>query len=362
MADRTNIAWTDSSFNPWIGCTKIGPGCDHCYAEADFDKRKRRAKWGAGQERSRTSPHNWKNPIRWDARPFAECPSCGYRGEPNMVSGLMPGGEQMAVCQECKSGPMKPARRRVFCASLGDVFDNEVPAQWRADLFQLIADTTNLDWLILTKRIGNAKTMMADALSTCRAANRDGMIWPLPNVWLGATVCNQAEADRDIPKLLAVPARVRFLSIEPMLSEIDLTALRTGGILTTNALSCLQGKYNGVKAPSSIDWVIAGGESGPKARPAHPDWFRTLRDQCAAAGVPYFHKQNGAHAVVYDRDREDPDYRRCAEVERKHPKGRWLNLAGGHGFNGERVVYVDRVRDAGRLLDGVLHHEFPEIV
>ena len=176
MAENSKIEWCHHTFNPWTGCTKIGPGCDHCYAEG-WAKRSGIVQWGPGAERRRTSEANWRQPVKWNAE-----------------------AERLGV------------RYRVFCASLADVFDNAVPVEWRRDLFDLIAKTPNLDWLLVTKRIGNAKTMMADALHLNPTALSNGQIWPLPNVWLGITVVNQAEADRDIPKLLATPAVVRFLS------------------------------------------------------------------------------------------------------------------------------------------------------
>ena len=226
MAEMTGIAWTDSTFNPWIGCTKVGPGCDNCYAEALMDKRWHRVKWGAGRERQRTSASNWAAPLHWEKHHEAFALAHGRR-------------------------------RRVFCASLADVFDNEAPEAWRADLFALIEQTPHLDWLLLTKRIGNVRAM----------APAGG----LPaNVWLGATMVNQAEYDRDVCKLLAVEASVRFLSVEPMVGPIR------GGL-------DLHG----------LDWVIAGGESGPKARPIRREWVDLLREQCDRCGVAFFFKQWG---------------------------------------------------------------------
>ena len=215
-------------------------------------------------------------------------------------------------------------RQRVFCASLADVFDNEVDPAWRDELMGLIVSTPHLDWLLLTKRIGNVSKMLKpDA-------------WEhLPHVWLGATICNQEEADRDIPKLLSVPARVRFLSIEPMLGPIDLTRVhevRQGGI---SGWHCIQGycrrhfprKQCGCPLQEpTINWVICGGESGHGARPMHPTWARSLRDQCAAAGVPFMFKQHGE----------------------------WRTRAGG-----KAVIRVGK-QAAGRLLDGVEHNGFPE--
>ena len=231
MADTTNIAWTDSTFNPWIGCTKVSPGCDHCYAEALMDKRWGKVKWGAGNPRQRTSASNWAQPLKWQAK-HAEF--------------------------EWEHGH----RRRVFCASLADVFDIEAPFEWRSDLFGLIADTPDLDWLLLTKRIGNVQNLLPDLTTLTTYLPR--------NIWLGATVVNQEEYDRDVPKLVRIPAAVRFLSIEPMLGPIKFSP-----------------------AIAAIDWVIVGGESGAQARPMQHEWVRSIWHQCAAWGIAMFFKQWG---------------------------------------------------------------------
>lgn len=241
MAEKTGISWTDSTFNPWIGCTKYGPGCDNCYAEALMDKRWHRVQWGKGKPRERTSAANWKQPLLWEKEHEAFMLAHGRR-------------------------------RRVFCASLADVFDNEAPAEWRSDLFQLIYDTPHLDWLILTKRIGNATAMMCEALSS---RWRDIGRLPLHNVWLGATMVNQSEWDRDVRKLLATEASVRFVSAEPMLGPIR------GGL-------DLHG----------LDWVIVGGESGHGARPIAHEWADSLRRECEAAGVAFFFKQWGGASAT----------------------------------------------------------------
>ncbi|WP_049820085.1 DUF5131 family protein [Bradyrhizobium japonicum] len=180
---------------------------------------------------------------------------------------------------------------------------------------------------------------------------RDTM-WPLPNVWLGVSTERQKEADARIPDLLATPAAVRFVSLEPLLGPIDLKYVDEG----INALSSSTGP--------NLDWVIAGGESGDGARPMHPDWARSLRDQCAAAGVPFFFKQWGAWSEFYDRDRDDPDWRNVPQVDHQMGRGatRWHNLAGGIGFHGERLVAMRNVGKgaAGRLLDGLEHNGMPE--
>jgi len=289
VAENSAIEWTDATFNPWIGCTKVGPGCDHCYAEARMDKRLHRVVWGAGQARTLTK--TWSQPLRWN-RLHEEFFAAHGR------------------------------RQRVFCASLADVFDNEVPPVWRADLFRLIDSTPHLDWLLLTKRIGNVSKMLTEIL-------RPGTM--PANVWLGATVVNQEEADRDIPKLLAAPARARFLSMEPLLGPVKLA---------------LHGHRVGIEGSALrgvIDWIIVGGESGHDARPMHPDWARSLRDQCTAAGVPFLFKQWGQWRPT------DADYV-VDDRQNTLPMHRWAD--------GRRAVNVGK-KAAGRLLDGRSHDGFP---
>ena len=249
MAENTKIEWADHTFNPWIGCTKVGPGCDHCYAERQDRHRKwTPAGWGDGAPRHRTSEANWEKPLRWDRD-----------------------AERLGI------------RYRVFCASLADVFDNKVDPDWRADLFRLISQTPHLDWLLLTKRISNAKSMIDRAMTDGHLRTAGAAPWPWPNVWLGATIVNQEEADRDIQKLLKIPATVHFLSMEPLLGPVDLafTDYSDGMI---------------VEKMHDIDWVIVGGESGPHAREMRPNWARSIRDQCRQYSVPFLFKQWGEYA------------------------------------------------------------------
>lgn len=277
MAEITGIAWTDSTFNPWIGCTKVGPGCDHCYAEA-LDKRHRwggSEHWGVGTPRMRTSAANWHHPIAWNAKPFYECLSCRNRFCPKANK------EGYITCPRCShaSGKMvddpaeasavKRVRRRVFCASLADWLDNEAPDAWRNDLIDLIKVTPALDWLLLTKRIGRVKHW-THAL--------------MPNVWLGATIVNQEEADRDVPKLLEAPAAKRFVSYEPALGPVDWT------------------KYPG------IDWIIVGGEStqGARARDFDVTWAIDTIYMARQIGAAPFVKQIGSGHHTKDRAGADP--------------------------------------------------------
>jgi len=333
MAENTKIEWADHTFNPWQGCTKVSPGCDHCYAEARQDKRLHVVQWGPGQPRKRTK--TWGDPVKWNK---AHAEFFAQHGR----------------------------RQRVFCASLADVFDNEVDADWRADLLYLISETPNLDWLLLTKRIGNAERMVMDSLRAMFLhTNVEPPTWPWPNVWLGATIVNQEEADRDIPKLLATPARVRFLSTEPLLGPVDLRRLPAlptrnpapGPIDPPLRLNAVTGdnwlpsgtSRMGPRGPA-VDWVIVGGESGPGARPMHPDWARSLRDQCKAAGVPFLFKQWGEHA---------PTERTMAEVARSTRKLVPVPLTGASPSPAALVDLVGK-RAAGRLLDGVTHDSYPE--
>ena len=285
MSERTGIAWADSTFNPWLGCTKISDGCTGCYAAVSTPARTLGVKWGAGQPRRRTSEANWRQPLAWNKAPFVECMACGWRGEARKAKvtaypeGFYPPVPMMKACPSCGEPALLEARRRVFCGSLCDVFDNAVPPEWRYGLFDLIDRTPRLTWMLLTKRIGIVQQMWP---------------WPLPpNVWIGATVVNQEEADRDIPKLLAVRATVRFLSIEPMLESIDLRDPPND--IGEPRLNWLTG-IEAIDGPH-IDWIIVGGESdqpGHKARPFKIAWARDIVRQCKVAGVPCFVKQLGS--------------------------------------------------------------------
>jgi protein gp37 len=246
MAENSKIEWTDHTFNPWVGCTKVSPACDHCYAES-WAKRAGNPELWQG-ERRQTTAANWRKPVKWN--------------------------DEAAAAD---------VRRRVFCASLADVFDNQVPDSWRTDLWNLISVTPHLDWQLLTKRPQNIRKMLP-------ADWGDGY----PNVWLGTTVENQEEADRRIHHLLNVPARIRFLSCEPLLGQIDFNAL-ADGCENLNALTGLRENPFGAivsrRMGTKIDWVIAGGESGPGARLLDPIWPEILMHDCRAAGTAFFMKQ-----------------------------------------------------------------------
>lgn len=282
MSKNSSIEWTHHTFNPWWGCVKVSAACDHCYAETwanrlGFDI------WGPNSERRILSDNAWKQPIKWD--------------------------RDAAAAQ---------VRQRVFCASMGDVFENRqdlIPHRMR--LLQLIADTPNLDWLLLTKRIHLVRKLLPKG-------------YELPaNVWLGATVENQEVADKMVRYLLAFESpSVRFLSCEPLLGPIDLGAF-----------------LNRPEGSPSLDWVIAGGESGFGARPMDPAWPLALQEQCAEAGVAFHFKQWGNWAPVSLVP---------SLVKRSTP----TQVFG----NGESEVSVANIGkgNAGRTLAGQHWDEFPE--
>lgn len=251
MAENSAIGWTDHTFNPWVGCTKVSPACDNCYAESWSRQAGRPHLWNGKRERTKT----WRDPLKWN-----------------------------------KAAEGAARRPRVFCASLADVFDNQVPDEWREDLWQLIADTQNLDWLLLTKRPQNIAKMLPDNY----APGVDKDEWPWSNVWLGTTVENQEEADRRIPHLLSVPARVHFLSCEPLLGPINITRW----LHDSNCMSLATGDVEDCTCHEPreicVNWVISGGESGPHRRDTAIEWHNDLRLQCDIAGVPYHFKQDSA--------------------------------------------------------------------
>ena len=223
MAKNSAIEWTGHTFNPWWGCTKISPACDHCYAEV-WARRVGHDVWGARAPRRSLSDEYWDQPLRWD-----------------------------------RDAARAGRRMRVFCASMADVFEwGHALGTSRERLWALIERTPNLDWLLLTKRphLVHRLTPWGDR-------------WP-DNIWLGTTVENQRFAQKRIRFLLEVPSRYRFLSCEPLLGPVDLS-----------------------EWIDELHWVIAGGESGGRARPTHPDWIRGLREQCVDAGVAFHFKQWG---------------------------------------------------------------------
>ncbi|QTH19620.1 DUF5131 family protein [Rhizorhabdus wittichii] len=241
MAENTKIEWADNTWNPWIGCMEVSPACNHCFARVLMQDRHHRATWGPGEDRVRTSEANWHLPLRWQRRLE-------------------------------KTGGIET----VFCLSLGDIWDKEVDPFWRREVFTIIDHTPNLLWLLLSKRIGNAVRMVQEGMNRHRLPT---------NVMLGATVVNQEEWDRDVPKLEVAALELSdprdpiksFVSMEPLLDDV---------IMRGNSIP---------------DWIIVGGESGHGWRDMPFDRARSIRDQTHAHGRKFFFKQAaGKRAIPED--------------------------------------------------------------
>ena len=267
MGENSQIEWTDHTFNPWMGCTKISPGCDHCYAEV-LSRRFGHAKWG-NHPRNRTSWANWRKPILWNDK------AKEFKGEHGR-------------------------RQRVFCASMADVFDNQVSADWRLDLFVLIRECRKLDWLVLTKRPQNIPRMLPEDWG-------DGY----RNVWLGITAEDQERFDQRWKQLKAIPAAIKFISFEPAIGPLRLPK---HGVLP--------------------DWLISGGESGAGARHTDPQWVRDIIADCRGEGIVPFHKQWGTYA--------------------SNP------LVAENGLSTAEAERLDPYGKGGGLIDGELVREFPQ--
>lgn len=258
MGANTAIGWCDHTFNPWIGCSKVSAGCTHCYAEALMDHRWNKVTWGDAGQRQATSRDYWQKPLKWNR--------WGWK------TGRQAGGR----------------RQRVFCGSLCDVFEDRPDVfELQTRLFELIARTRNLDWLLLTKRPENVQPLIPSSWEV--------LGWP-DNVWLGVSVENQETASLRIPILETIPAPLRFLSVEPLLESVHPV-------------------HWGLKR---IGWVIVGGESGKDARSCDVSWIRTWKTYTHAAGVPLFVKQLGSRPVETVRLRGAVIRR---ELTLRHPKG-----------------------------------------
>lgn len=352
MTQKTKIEWTDFTVNFWEGCQKVGPGCDHCYAEAR-NVRFHGDNWGPGKPRRYVKGGIAKlRKINKGA--------CNFHAE----NGHWP---------------------RVFCSSLSDIFDNAVDRDWRAEAFKELTAATNTRPQLLTKRVGNVFQMIPPAWA---------MQWPA-HVGLMITVVNQAEADRDIPKLLDLKARLGIpwvgLSMEPLLGPVDISPYMLGcfecgqecgfrsgpesppEVEKCNSCGLITGHFGEFCSEcghqdfsfvcpdceavaheyhpdtETLDWVIVGGESGHNARPTHPDWIRSLRDQCEATGTPFLFKQWGEWGV--ERPKAGGDLGR----DMRKGKVRFVQLdraPDGHFRKGDAIMRRVGKARAGRLLDG----------
>ncbi|MFI8531750.1 DUF5131 family protein [Streptomyces aquilus] len=411
----TTIEWTDEVWNPTTGCDRVSPGCDNCYALTMAKRLK-----GMGQPK-------YQN----DGDPHTSGPGFGVNIHPDALT-----------------APLRWKKpRRIFVNSMSDLFHARVPSNFLARVFAVMAATPQHTYQILTKRPDRAARILTD-VCRCGSSHPDGEHfrssmewaatphgptyvpglkpgiyhrsgWPLPNVWIGTSVENQKYADLRIPSLLDTPAAVRFLSCEPLLGPVDLTAWMPAGHATWRCQGpgCRRfysgpsqercpdcGRYgywsgshvgNGRPSGQPIDWVIVGGESGPKARAMHPDWARHIRDACDVAEVPFFFKQWGEWGPapfivrVCDPDigwhgteeelaaaKRDSEARGATHVhtgnwlEKDGERQYWLHEIGHKPWSLERVGLPDSAAAirrwgkarAGRELDGRVHDGFPEAV
>lgn len=343
MAETTTIEWTRNddgtpgrTWNPVTGCTKVSPGCDNCYAETIAERFRGHAAFPKGFDvQIRTTKVN--DPLTW----------------------------------------RKPTR--VFVNSMSDLFHVEVDQHWIADIFAVMAAARSHTFQLLTKRHGRMRSLLNDPPWVDEVRTRaigkglpaDQWQWPLPNLWLGVSVENQQWADIRIPALIDTPATVRFLSCEPLLGPVDLFA----GDHSTHERDwdgsddyiCLDCSTDERQVPwrvidrsnLGIDWLITGGESGRKARPAHPDWFRSLRDQCQEGGIAYFHKQNGEWTP--ETPDRGPDPKRDIALLNDGTAYQPGHLPPRAEWEDKEMVPMYRVgkKAAGRELDGRTHDAFP---
>lgn len=373
MADRTKIEWTrgddgspGATWNPVTGCTRVSEGCRNCYIEA--------------------TP-----PFRIEGRHFTEaCPECSGLGGFAAIAyaGRVEVAPPCPACQgtgrvrshaigsttgvrlhpERLDQPLRWKKpRRIFVNSLSDLFHDDVPDEYIARVWAAMALAPQHTFQVLTKRHGRMRALLRspdfhvavdEAVRGFVATGLPGRpwydAWPLPNVWLGVTVEDQKHADLRVPTLLTTPAAVRFLSCEPLLGPVDVRAALQR--VRSDGVPCV-----------GIDWVIAGGESGPNARPMHPYWARSLRDQCQAAGVPFLFKQRGEWTWNEPGQFRPPTQPFTDRDAVMHPAG-MVAMTKSNPFNPfERghphwVTRITRVgkKAAGREIDGRTWDEYPK--
>lgn len=341
MADGTKIEWTDATWNPITGCAVVSPGCTNCYAMKLTGTRLKHHPTRAGLTTDSKAGPVWNGQVRFN--------------------------ESMLL------DPLKWRRpRMIFVCAHGDLFAENVPDEWIDRVFAVMALAPQHTFQVLTKRpermrdyvehVCNGRARYTkwasrglEIAKAAQAAETVPPMWPLPNVWLGVSVEDQKRAEERIPKLLDTPAAIRWISAEPLLGPIDLTDACQGNWF----FDALRGTrwhddpdcaLQTEKFSPGLDWVVAGGESGHGARPMHPDWARSLRDQCAAAGISFLFKQWGEFGPAFGPDLMPTGLRWSGEAQRAVARGT-ATVEQATRRLGKRI--------AGRLLDGVEHNAFP---
>lgn len=378
---NTAIQWTDHTVNFWWGCTKVSRACQHCYAESVakvFGKRLfgKVPQWGAGKPRFERLEKARAEALKLEKQVLFKYAEILQITRKRVLELQYAENWNWSDRVYLKTG-LRPQRPKVFVNSMSDWLDDEVPLEWLAFLLETLAMCPNVDFQLLTKRPENWGVRV---LAAClhMAGYRDGEIsskgptapemqgvdamweWGKEgkaphNLWIGTTVEDQKAANTRIPHLLKIPAKVRFLSCEPLVEPvrfIDDPLRNVDGKIVLSACTGLSviAEHLGSNATSlrvGIHWVIAGGESGGAAEPTHPDWLRSLRDQCAGAGVPFFFKQWGEWLPVTHLRHAAPD----TPLNRAYK---------GHKFNDGTLMLRVGVDTAGALLDGVPHLAFPQ--
>ncbi|MGS5046042.1 MULTISPECIES: DUF5131 family protein [unclassified Mameliella] len=345
MAEHSKIEWTDATWNPITGCSVVSPGCTNCYAMKLAGTRLRNHPSRAGLTDSSRAGPVWNGKVRLNDQ-WLEQPIHWRRG------------------------------RNVFVCAHGDLFHEDVPDDWIDAIFAVMALAPQHNFQVLTKRSARMRTYMSHV--NAHGETRHEIIerkarfviedadawmtesWPLPNVWIGVSVEDQVRADERIPDLLATPAHVRFLSCEPLLGPVNLlvTDHRGHDISALRGIACDPSDPDGPDEyyrTGKILWVIAGGESGPGARPSNPAWFRDLRDQCAAADVPFHFKQWGEwHPGDGMGDDIDGSAFGCFD-----DAGRWVHPVQQDFAATRQTMFRIGKSRAGRTLDGVTHDGMP---
>lgn len=383
MADKSPIEWTDATWNPIVGCSIATAGCAHCYA----------MKMAARIEAMGGAPH--------------------YAGTTKRVNGNAIWTGKLALAPErILTQPLRwKEPRRIFVNSMGDLFHEDVPDEWIDQTFAVMAVTPHHTYQPLTKRADRARRYLSDPATKRRVYDiacslvieRQIQVvligtgtderkappgprvyldqWPLPNVWLGVSAERQQEADERIPELLATPAAIRFVSAEPLIGPIDFERVKLPQIV--NPLDALRGmtwqqmnhgRYAGQRIYSGLvfggdrglDWIIVGGESGPDARPMHPAWVRSIRDQCGAASVSFFFKQWGEWAPGECANKAATRTERTASLcDDDWYRSKWIHgtitprVSAETHYEDEPDVYRLGKKAAGRKLDGVEHNGMP---
>ena len=336
MSDKTKIEWTDATWNPVTGCTKVSEGCDHCYAETIAHRFAGTAAYPNGFDVT-LRPERLDQPLRWQ-RP-----------------------------------------RRIFVNSMSDLFHKDVPDEYIARVFAVMALAPQHTFQVLTKRPGRMRSLLSSQhflqevrfahvfhMEEALPANPNNLVpvWPLPNVWVGTSVENQKWAGVRTDQLRATPAAVRFLSCEPLLGAVLLCRC-DGAAYEVKRHPLIVNQACPLHGFPRLDWVIVGGESGPHARPMHPAWARSLRDQCTAAGVPFLFKQWGEWGLQGDSTRQcfiwpDGTALEAGETQRSPINGLPIPAAVPARPGWVHMVRVGK-RAAGRELDGRTWDEYPEV-